>query len=70
MQSYLRLPVAKVSAWASLTIVVALAEAHLVLAEKLSGLSLLGAALILVAVGLNQMASTSNGHADRPTRTT
>jgi drug/metabolite transporter (DMT)-like permease len=64
MQSYLRLPVAKVSVWASLTIVVALAEAHVVLAEKLNGASLLGAALILFAVGLNQVSSTTANNDD------
>jgi drug/metabolite transporter (DMT)-like permease len=70
MQSYICLPVAKVSVWASLTIVIALVEAQLLLAEKLSGLSLVAAALILFAVGLNTLASTSDNQADRIRRAT
>lgn len=70
MKSYVQLPVARVSVWASLTIVIALVEARLLLEEKLSGLSLVGAALILVAVGLNTLASTSDNQADRLQRAT
>lgn len=65
MQSYVRLPVAKVTIWASLTIVVSLAQAHLLLEEELSWMSLIGAALILVAVALVQLPSNTSNHADR-----
>jgi drug/metabolite transporter (DMT)-like permease len=61
MQSYARLPVAKVTFWTSLTIVVALAEARLVLAERLSWQAVLGGLMIVVAVGLQQGASGA-GH--------
>jgi drug/metabolite transporter (DMT)-like permease len=70
MQSYVRLPVAKVTVWSSLTIVVSLAQAHLLLAEELSWMSLVGAALILVAVALEQLASSSSNHADKLKRPT
>lgn len=53
--SYAKLPVAQITFWASLTIVVALAEAHLFLGERLNGPSFLGAALILVAVGMHHL---------------
>ncbi len=65
MQSYVRLPVAKVTVWASLTIVVSLVQAHLLLAEELSWMALLGTALILVAVALNQLPADASKHADR-----
>lgn len=65
MQSYVHLPVVKVTVWASLTIVIALMEAHLVLAEELGWQGWLGACLILVAVGLFQASSTSNNHSDK-----
>lgn len=65
MQSYVRLPVAKVTVWASLTIMVSLVQAHLLLAEELSWMALLGTALILVAVALNQLPADASKHADR-----
>ncbi|MCP9774849.1 DMT family transporter [Cyanobium sp. WAJ14-Wanaka] len=65
MQCYRRLSVVQVSLWASLTIVVSLAEAHLVLDEPLHWPALVGAALILVAIGLQPWNSRVHGD-DRP----
>jgi drug/metabolite transporter (DMT)-like permease len=64
LQSYATVKVAEISFWASLTIVVALVEAHLFLSEPLHGRALLGAALILVAVGLHQFHEGSGTHED------
>lgn len=54
MQSYRQLGVVKVTFWASLTIVVSLLLAHVVLAEPLRGPAIGGAALILLAIVLVQ----------------
>ncbi|MFM1812274.1 MAG: hypothetical protein RLZZ336_1212 [Cyanobacteriota bacterium] len=54
MQAYVRLGVVQVTFWASLTIVVSLLMAHVVLAEPLRGAAIGGAALILVAIALVQ----------------
>lgn len=64
LQSYAKLTVAQITLWGSLTIVVALAEAHLLLGERLDWYAVLGAALILVAVGLYQFTATTDTHAD------
>ena len=64
LQSYAKLSVAQITLWGSLTIVVALAEAHLLLGERLDWHAVLGAALILVAVGLYQFTATTDTHAD------
>jgi drug/metabolite transporter (DMT)-like permease len=55
MESYLRLGVVQVTFWASLTIVVSLVLAHLVLAESLGWPAFGGAALILAAIVLHQL---------------
>jgi drug/metabolite transporter (DMT)-like permease len=54
MESYLRLGVVQVTFWASLTIVVSLVLAHLVLAESLGWPAIGGAVLILAAIVLHQ----------------
>jgi drug/metabolite transporter (DMT)-like permease len=64
LQSYARVTVAQISFWASLTIVVAIAEAHLFLNEPLHGRSLLGAGLIVIAVGLHQLNAGSGTQED------
>ena len=54
MQAYAQLGVVPVTFWASLTIVVSLALAHLVLAEALQSLVVVGAILIVAAIALHQ----------------
>jgi len=61
MHAYVGLGVVQVTFWASLTIVVSLVLAHVVLAEPLRWTAICGAALILVAIALVQF---------RPVRTT
>ena len=46
-----------VTLWASLTIVVALTEAHLLLGEAFTMPMVLGATLIVAAIGLHQATS-------------
>ena len=55
MQAYTKLGVVPVTLWASMTIVVALTEAHLVLHEPFSLPVAIGAGMILVAVALHQL---------------
>ena len=57
MVAYRQLGVVPVTLWASLTIVVALTEAHLLLGEALTPQRILGAGLIVVAVGMHQLTS-------------
>ena len=57
MAAYRQLGVVPVTLWASLTIVVALAEAHLLLHEPISAQVVLGAGLIVAAIGLHQATS-------------
>jgi drug/metabolite transporter (DMT)-like permease len=57
MVAYRQLGVVPVTLWASLTIVVALTEAHLLLGEALTPQKMLGAGLIVVAVGMHQLTS-------------
>jgi drug/metabolite transporter (DMT)-like permease len=55
--AYRELGVVPVTLWASLTIVVALTEAHVLLGEALTLPGVLGAGLIVVAVGMHQLTS-------------
>ncbi|MEI6031189.1 MAG: DMT family transporter [Synechococcaceae cyanobacterium ELA739] len=57
MAAYRRLGVVPVTLWASLTIVVALSEAHLLLHEPIGTPVLLGAGLIVAAIALHQATS-------------
>ncbi len=57
MVAYRQLGVVHVTLWASLTIVVALTEAHLLLGEALTPQRIFGAGLIVVAVGMHQLTS-------------
>jgi drug/metabolite transporter (DMT)-like permease len=57
MVAYRQLGVVPVTLWASLTIVVALTEAHLLLSEALTLPEVLGAGLIVVALGMHQLTS-------------
>ena len=55
--AYRQLGVVPVTLWASLTIVVALTEAHLLLGEALTVPGVCGAGLIVAAVGMHQLTS-------------
>ena len=57
VMAYRELGVVPVTLWASLTIVVALTEAHVLLGEALTPQRILGAGLIVVAVGMHQLSS-------------
>lgn len=67
LQSYAKVSVAQISFWASLTIVVALLEAHLFLSEPLHGRALMGVALIVIAIGLHQRNAGSGTDEDKIT---
>jgi drug/metabolite transporter (DMT)-like permease len=58
MVAYRELGVVPVTLWASLTIVVALTEAHLLLGEALTLPGVLGASLIVAAIGFHQATSS------------
>jgi drug/metabolite transporter (DMT)-like permease len=58
MVAYRELGVVPVTLWASLTIVVALTEAHLLLGEALTLPRVLGASLIVAAIGFHQATSS------------
>lgn len=57
MAAYQKLGVVPVTLWSSLTIVVALAEAHLLLHEPIRAPVVLGAGMIVAAIGLHQATS-------------
>ena len=60
MVAYRELGVVPVTLWASLTIVVALTEAHVLLGEALTLPGVLGAGLIVAAIGLHQATSRAS----------
>lgn len=64
--AYRHCPVATVSLWGSLSIVVAAGSASWVLGEPLSWPTVLGLALVLIGVGLNRAGSGRLDQSDRP----
>ena len=67
MGAYRRLGVVPVTVWASLTIVVSLGEAHLLLDEPISPSVIVGSGLILAAIALYQRSSRADA---KPTQHT
>ena len=67
MAAYQVLGVVPVTLWASLTIVVALAEAHLLLHEPISASVLVGAGLVVAAIALYQASKQQDAPPHQPT---